>query len=78
MGYIEDILNNDVRTEGMSYGMMIAVQLDKKTEFDRLWKGRRLTCNTAADHERTFSHGIVIQADRFSTQMPLPMVKSGS
>jgi oligosaccharide reducing-end xylanase len=38
MAYIEDINNNDVRTEGMSYGMMIAVQLDKKEEFDRLWK----------------------------------------
>jgi len=35
--YVEDILHRDVRTEGMSYGMMIAVQLDKKTEFDRLW-----------------------------------------
>ncbi|MBN2011906.1 glycoside hydrolase [candidate division KSB1 bacterium] len=38
MAYIKDIWNHDVRTEGMSYGMMIAVQLDKKTEFDRLWK----------------------------------------
>jgi oligosaccharide reducing-end xylanase len=38
MAYIEDIGNSDVRTEGMSYGMMIAVQLDKKEEFDRLWK----------------------------------------
>lgn len=38
MAYIEDIGNGDVRTEGMSYGMMIAVQLDKKEEFDRLWK----------------------------------------
>ena len=38
MGYIEDINNRDVRTEGMSYGMMIAVQLDKKEVFDRLWK----------------------------------------
>ncbi len=38
MAYIEDIGNSDVRTEGMSYGMMIAVQLDKKNEFDRLWK----------------------------------------
>jgi oligosaccharide reducing-end xylanase len=35
--YILDLHNNDVRTEGMSYGMMIAVQLDKKKEFDRLW-----------------------------------------
>lgn len=38
MAYIQDILNKDVRTEGMSYGMMICVQLDKKNEFDRLWK----------------------------------------
>lgn len=38
MAYIEDVNNQDVRSEGMSYGMMIAVQLDKKEEFDRLWK----------------------------------------
>lgn len=38
MAYVEDIGSGDVRTEGMSYGMMIAVQLDKKAEFDRLWK----------------------------------------
>lgn len=38
MAYIEDINNKDVRTEGMSYGLMIAVQMDKKNEFDRLWK----------------------------------------
>jgi len=38
MAYIEDIGHNDVRSEGMSYGMMIAVQMDKKEEFDRLWK----------------------------------------
>lgn len=38
MAYIIDVNNNDVRTEGMSYGMMIAVQMNKKNEFDRLWK----------------------------------------
>lgn len=38
MAYIKDIANNDVRSEGMSYGMMIAVQLNKKEEFNRLWK----------------------------------------
>lgn len=38
MAYIEDIGNHDVRTEGMSYGMMIAVQLNRRSEFDRLWK----------------------------------------
>ena len=38
MAYIEDIGNGDVRSEGMSYGMMIAVQLDKQAEFNRIWK----------------------------------------
>ena len=38
MAYIKDTSHNDVRSEGMSYGMMISVQLDKKEEFDRLWK----------------------------------------
>jgi oligosaccharide reducing-end xylanase len=38
MAYVADVLHDDVRTEGMSYGMMIAVQLDKKAEFDRIWK----------------------------------------
>ncbi|GFH42545.1 hypothetical protein Hs30E_10960 [Lactococcus hodotermopsidis] len=38
LGWLEDTGNNDVRTEGMSYGMMIAVQLDKKELFDRLWR----------------------------------------
>jgi len=36
-GYILDINNNDVRSEGMSYGMMISVQTGHKTEFDKLW-----------------------------------------
>jgi len=38
MAYISDVKNNDVRTEGMSYGLMIAVQWDKKEMFDRLWR----------------------------------------
>ncbi|HTY84572.1 MAG TPA: glycosyl hydrolase family 8 [Silvibacterium sp.] len=37
LAYITDWANNDARTEGMSYGMMIAVQLDKKREFDAIW-----------------------------------------
>lgn len=37
LAYITDWANNDARSEGMSYGMMIAVQLGKKREFDALW-----------------------------------------
>lgn len=38
MAYILDTGNEDVRSEGMSYGMMIAVQMNKQEEFNRLWK----------------------------------------
>ena len=38
MAYVEDTGNHDVRTEGMSYAMMVCVQMNRKEEFDRLWK----------------------------------------
>ena len=38
MGYVSDLKNHDARTEGLSYGMMIAVQLGKKDVFDRIWR----------------------------------------
>ena len=41
LGYIEDTGNLDARTEGMSYGMMMCVQMNKKEEFDRIWKWAR-------------------------------------
>jgi oligosaccharide reducing-end xylanase len=38
LGYVSDVKNKDARTEGMSYGMMVAVQLNKKEVFDRIWR----------------------------------------
>lgn len=38
LAYLVDIGNDDVRSEGMSYGMMLAVQLNKQPEFNRIWK----------------------------------------
>ena len=37
LAYITDWANHDVRTEGMSYGMTIAVQLNHRAEFDAIW-----------------------------------------
>ncbi len=37
MAYITDIKHHDVRTEGLSYGMIICVQLNKQAEFNALW-----------------------------------------
>lgn len=41
MGYLVDTGNIDTRTEGISYGMMMCVQMGKKAEFDRLWTWAR-------------------------------------
>jgi len=38
MGYVSDVKNNDVRTEGMSYAMMVAVQMGDPDLFNRLWR----------------------------------------
>ncbi|EHQ27429.1 glycoside hydrolase family 8 [Mucilaginibacter paludis DSM 18603] len=37
LAYVLDVLHQDVRSEGMSYGLMITLQLNKKAEFDALW-----------------------------------------
>lgn len=37
LAYVCDVMHHDVRSEGMSYGMMICVQMNKKPEFDALW-----------------------------------------
>lgn len=37
LAYIHDVNNDDVRSEGLSYGMMIALQMDRKEAFDAIW-----------------------------------------
>jgi oligosaccharide reducing-end xylanase len=36
-GFIMDTGNTDARTEGMSYGMMMAVQMNRQDIFDKIW-----------------------------------------
>jgi oligosaccharide reducing-end xylanase len=51
MAFIWAADSNDVRSEGMSYGMMIAVQEDLHQQFDRLWKFTKTYLQFPADHE---------------------------
>ncbi len=37
LAFVTDIKHKDVRSEGLSYGMIIAVQLNRKAEFDAIW-----------------------------------------
>ncbi|WP_051731649.1 glycosyl hydrolase family 8 [Kitasatospora phosalacinea] len=53
LAYIKDTGNGDVRSEGMSYGMMIAVQMDKKAEFDALWNWAK----SNMQHQKTARSG---------------------
>jgi oligosaccharide reducing-end xylanase len=55
LAYITDWANNDARSEGMSYGMMIAVQLGKRREFDALWNWSKTYMLTT--DPRNPSHG---------------------
>lgn len=51
LAYIHDDGNDDVRSEGMSYGMMIAVQRDEKRDFDALWNWSKTYMQiTAPEH----------------------------
>jgi oligosaccharide reducing-end xylanase len=43
--------SNDIRSEGMSYGMMIAVQMNMREQFDRLWKFSRTHMQYPVDTE---------------------------
>ena len=54
MGYVTDTGNHDVRTEGMSYAMMMAVQMDRKDIFDRIWKWTRTYMYL---DEKQYNHG---------------------
>ena len=38
MAFINAFDSNDIRSEGMSYGMIIAVMMDDQDAFDKLWK----------------------------------------
>ena len=54
LAFITDIKHRDVRSEGLSYGMMIAVQLDKKAEFDAIWNWSKTHLYVAETNHPSF------------------------
>lgn len=53
--YIWDTGNNDVRSEGMSYGMMIALQMNRQDDFNKLWAwANKYMLNTSGDMKGYF------------------------
>ncbi|MEQ1797787.1 MAG: glycosyl hydrolase family 8 [Lacibacter sp.] len=59
MAYVSDIKNHDARSEGLSYGMMVAVQLNKKDVFDRIWRWtKKYTQHQSGPREGYFAWSI--------------------
>ena len=74
LAYILDVNSGDVRSEGMSYGMMIAVQLDRKPEFDALWNwAETFMRHAAADHPAAGYFSWSLQTNGVANdEMPAP------
>jgi len=67
MGYMCDTGNNDARSEGMSYGMMMAVQMNRQDVFDRIWKWtKKYMYMTEGIHQGYFAWSCGIDGTRNS------------
>lgn len=72
LGYVVDTGNIDVRTEGMSYGMMMAVQMNKKDEFDRIWRwAKKYMWHDSGEYEGYFAWSCNLDGTR-RAQGPAP------
>jgi len=56
--FIRDVFHNDIRSEGISVCMMIAVELDKRDEFDRLWAYARANLEQTTGPGRGYFNSI--------------------
>ncbi len=64
-GYLIDTGNNDVRTEGQSYGMMITVQRDRQDIFDKIWAWtKRYMYNDSGKYAGYFSWSCALDGTR--------------
>jgi len=53
-GYMVDTGNNDVRSEGQSYGMMIAAQMNNQDMFDRIWRWTKKYMQIKEGHNKGY------------------------
>jgi len=67
-----DTGNNDARTEGMSYGMMMCVQMDRKDIFDKLWMfSERYMLLKDGPHEGYFAWSVQLDG-KHNAEGPAP------
>ena len=71
-GCMEDTGNNDARTEGMSYGMMMCVQMDRRDLFDKLWCfSKRYMLLTEGPHTGYFAWSVQLNG-KHNAEGPAP------
>lgn len=69
---IVDTGNMDARTEGMSYGMMMCVQMDRKDLFDKLWQfAKRYMYQSEGKHQGYFAWSVALDG-RHNAEGPAP------
>ncbi len=62
--YIKAPDSNDIRTEGQSWGLTVAVMMDKQTEFDKLWRfAAAYQRNTTGSYPGTFAWQVKLDAN---------------
>ena len=67
-----DTGNIDARTEGMSYGMMMAVQMDRQDIFDKLWTfSHRYMLMTEGRHQGYFAWSVQLDG-KHNAEGPAP------
>ena len=69
---IVDTGNMDARTEGMSYGMMMCVQMDRQDLFDKLWQfSMRYMHQGAGKYQGYFAWSVALDG-RHHAEGPAP------
>ncbi|MBR3524730.1 MAG: xylanase [Lachnospiraceae bacterium] len=67
-----DTGNTDARTEGMSYGMMMCVQMDRKDLFDKLWQfSKRYMYHESGKYEGYFAWSVGLNG-KHNAEGPAP------
>lgn len=71
-GCMEDTGNHDARTEGMSYGMMMCLQMDRQDLFDKLWRfARRYMYQSSGKYQGYFAWSVALDG-RHNAEGPAP------
>lgn len=68
MAYVSDLKNHDARTEGLSYGMMVAVQLDKRRSLTACGAGQKIYAASGGDRDAYFAWSVKPESGKHNSE----------